>query len=79
MHDESLEPRAYANLHADRYLWQEQQERAAQYQDLAARLSVHLKSSAGPVIVPLGSKPRETGVLYSSGTGPFNFLKWLYE
>jgi hypothetical protein len=29
MHDESLEPRAYAKLHADRYLWQEQQERAA--------------------------------------------------
>lgn len=29
MHDESLEPRVYARLHADRYLWQEQQERAA--------------------------------------------------
>lgn len=30
MHDESLEPRAYAKLHADRHLWQEQQERAAE-------------------------------------------------
>jgi hypothetical protein len=30
MHDESLYPRAYAKLHADRYLWQEQQERASE-------------------------------------------------
>jgi hypothetical protein len=30
MHDESLDPRAYAKLHADRYLWQEQQERASE-------------------------------------------------
>jgi hypothetical protein len=38
MHDESLEPRAYAKLHADRYLWQEQQERAALWQEMALGL-----------------------------------------
>lgn len=34
MHDESLTPRAYAKLRADRYLWQEQQERAARQREL---------------------------------------------
>lgn len=44
MHDESLEPRAYARLHADRYLWQEQQERAAANLDAAARHEAKAKN-----------------------------------
>jgi hypothetical protein len=39
MHDESLEPRAYARLHADRYLWQEQQERAVFWRRSSAEWS----------------------------------------
>lgn len=50
MHDESLEPRAYARLHADRYLWQEQQERAALLREIV--------SEAQAVIDACKPKPR---------------------
>jgi hypothetical protein len=38
MHDESLTPRAYAKLHADRHLWQEQQERSSVWHEMALGL-----------------------------------------
>jgi hypothetical protein len=61
MHDESLEPRAYARLHADRYLWQEQQERSAFWQEMAISLEREARERA---LTELTAQAQELGMGY---------------
>lgn len=61
MHDESLEPRAYAKLHADRYLWQEQQERAASWREIAIRMEREAREQA---LTELTVQAQELGMGY---------------